>query len=506
MEKKNLLKILGLFLLLIVLGLITFFMPVRKVTKKGAAGTGSITLQPASGSVAVNAESTIQVILNNPGEKKISFVDVRLDYNKTVLEVTNFTPNAEAFPTDLTASDPVLLGRDSGQAKLQALNSTNNLKSTTTILIGTIRVKGKSAGTSPITVNESASQIVHENIGSTDLVLALSGSTGSTYTVTGGAVAPLSCTNISVDQQSVAKGQSVNVSWNRGTDTGIAALFVKKSGTNNWKHIHSEDVNSAVVSTDSLDLGVYDVSVNVFDKDCTDKLMCINYASGAGATGLEGRQYEVSACPTDGSDARVDLDVYTACTNTCRTIFTVTQPGAGSPVLDFKIKFQGVDSEKEDQKVKVIVKKEGMLVKSFTDVSVSADEDGLYSGSATLTDVPAGDGYAILVKGPKHLAKKFCVNRPTARCVGNGSITLTTGVNTYDFSTQDLPAGDLPNPANNMQQDGVVNSVDYSLWHSRIYREDTDSLVVADLDFNGIVNSADWGLMRITLETRYEED
>ncbi len=505
MEKKSLLKILGLFLLLIVLGLVTFFMPVRTVTKKGAAGTGSISLQPATGTIAVNGESTIQINLNNPGNKRISFVDVRLNYDRAVLEVTNFTPNSEAFPTDLTANDPVLLGRDSGQAKLQALNSTNNLKSETTILIGTIRVKGKTAGTSTIIVDETASQIVHENIGSTDLVLALSGSTGSTYTVTGGTVPALSCTNISVDQQSVAKGQSVNVSWNKGTDTGISALFVRKSGTTNWIHIHSGDVSSAAVSTSSLDLGAYDVSVNVFDKDCTDKLMCINYASGAGATGLEGRQYEVSACPTDGSDTRVHPDDYTACTNTCRTTFTVTEPGAGSPVLNFKVKFQGVDSDKEDQKMKVIVKK-GELVKSFTNVNVSADADGLYSGSVTLTDVPTGTDYAILIKGPKHLAKKCCENRPSTRCTGNGNISLTTGVNDYDFSTQELPAGDLPNPADNMQQDGVVNSVDYSLWNARFGREDADSLAVADLDLNGVVNSADWGLMRITLETRYEED
>jgi len=185
---------------------------------------------------------------------------------------------------------------------------------------------------------------------------------------------------------------------------------------------------------------------------------------------------------------------------------TPTTPPGGNPVLNFKIKFQGVTVKRADQKVKVIVKK-GSLNKTFGDVSVVSDDNGIYSGSVTLTEVPAGGNYKIFIKGPKHLARKFCENNQAGRCVGSGKVTLAAGANTFDFSKIVLEAGDLPNPSDSNKQDGVVNSVDYSLWKSRIGNEDADSLAVADVNFDGIVNfTGDWMLMRVTLETKYEEE
>lgn len=184
---------------------------------------------------------------------------------------------------------------------------------------------------------------------------------------------------------------------------------------------------------------------------------------------------------------------------------TVTPPAGGWPVLNFKVKFQGVASKSADQKVRIVVKKAG-LDKTFNNVNVVASDNGIYSGSVTLTDVPAADNYRISIKGPKHLSRKFCENNQAVRCVGTGRIALAGGANTLDFSKIVLEAGDLPNPNEGAKQDGVANSIDYSLWKARIGKEDNDSLAVADINFDGVVNQIDWQLMRVTLETKYEEE
>lgn len=184
---------------------------------------------------------------------------------------------------------------------------------------------------------------------------------------------------------------------------------------------------------------------------------------------------------------------------------TVTPPTGGWPILNFKVKFQGVASKRADQKVRVVVKKSA-LDKTFNNVNVVADDNGIYSGSVTLTDVPAGNNYRISIKGPKHLSRKFCENNQAVRCVGAGKIALVGGANSLDFSKIVLEAGDLPNPNEGAKQDGVANSIDYSLWKARIGKEDNDNLAVADVNFDGVVNQIDWQLMRVTLETKYEEE
>lgn len=187
---------------------------------------------------------------------------------------------------------------------------------------------------------------------------------------------------------------------------------------------------------------------------------------------------------------------------------TPTQPASpGTPVLNFKVKFQGITQKRADQKVKVIVQK-GDFTKTFADVNVTANDSGLYAGSVTLDEVMPGAGYTIFVKGPKHLSRRFCADNQAERCSSNrnGTITLAAGQNNLDFSKINLLAGDLPDPADDWKQSGVVNSLDYSLFQARLLKDDEDSLKVADVDLSGQVNAGDWLIMRLTLETAYDED
>lgn len=184
-------------------------------------------------------------------------------------------------------------------------------------------------------------------------------------------------------------------------------------------------------------------------------------------------------------------------------------PPEGTPVLNFKITFAGVaDSSKvkEVPKVSVKIKKGFDLVAEFADVALQPAEGAAFRGRLVLTGVDPGDNLTIYIKGPKHLARKFCQNNQTERCTGMGKISLKPGENNFDFTRLSLEPGDLPDPTKNMAQDGVVNSDDLSRLKLRLGKTDSSDLAIADLDFNGVVNTRDVVLFLQTLSTKYEEE
>lgn len=182
-----------------------------------------------------------------------------------------------------------------------------------------------------------------------------------------------------------------------------------------------------------------------------------------------------------------------------------TAPPANRVILNFSVKFQGVARNAGVKQVLVRVKN-GTFEESIPNVNVTADDTGLYSGRVTLATTAPGTGYAVFIKGPMHLAKKFCANNQTRRCVGNGLLAFVLGENTFDFSRVVLEAGDLPDPNNGNLQDGVANSVDYSLARNRWLSTASADLTIADVNYDGIVEITDSTLIRQTIETRYEDE
>ncbi len=116
-----------------------------------------------------------------------------------------------------------------------------------------------------------------------------------------------------------------------------------------------------------------------------------------------------------------------------------------------------------------------------------------------------GAGYSLIIKGEKHVARKFC--KPTGQtgpCRSGEFLTITAGRQAFDFSGLPLDPGDLP------EQDGRADSADFAKIKSLMSRAcsqlTTAEKKMADLDYNGCVNIADAFLMRKTLETRYDEN
>jgi len=179
-------------------------------------------------------------------------------------------------------------------------------------------------------------------------------------------------------------------------------------------------------------------------------------------------------------------------------------PEGGWPVLNFSVKFGGTEYavgdqkvivDVPDQKVKLVVKRGGFR-KEFDGVDLVFDDQAIGWGSVELVGVTPGGGYAVLIKGPVHLARKFCSNKQKERCqLGEENISLVPGDNNYDWTGLNLEPGDI-------NLDGRVDSTDFSRIKSSLGNQSGKE----DINFNGIVNSQDIVLLLDTLNTKYEEE
>lgn len=559
MDRKNFLKIFGLSLAVVVLATLTVLLPKRVVTtKKAAFGTVNVLLEPKALSLSVGEEKTINIYLDNPTNKKISFVDLKLAFNKAILEITKFESDQTNFPNNLTGTDPGLLGKETGRANLQALNIGASLANYSSILFGTITIKGKAEGVSAMTIAKDSSQIVGENIGELDKILAIGTTQDGSYTVTpaGGVTPTPTQPAASLKIFTTSQEYTGNLGGLAGADakcqalasaaglTGTFKAWLSDSNTNAKDRFMTQNLpyyrtDNVIVANSLADLIDGSLSSSI-SKDQQGTTIpsgggTYNVFTGTDRYGVKKNGYvcndwtsslEEDSCSL-GSSMYTDYQWTEGneATSICSFPFrlfcledtppvppevTVTPtatatPLPNQPVLNFSIKFQGVNQERADQKVKVRVVK-GALDKSFTDINVIAGSAGIYSGGVTLNGVTAGSGYKIFIKGPKHLAKKFCSDNQDSRCPGEGNITLVAGENNFDFSKEVLEAGDVPDPNNGGRQNGVVNSVDYSLIQNRMGKGSPADLAVADLNFDDAVNSSDVVLARNTLETKYEDD
>jgi hypothetical protein len=232
--------------------------------------------------------------------------------------------------------------------------------------------------------------------------------------------------------------------------------------------------------------------------------------------------------PTGGITGTPTPTVTPGATGTPTPTGTITP---GQVQIRFKIKFAGVETQKPDQKVKVWVNS-GFLNSTLaiydnvnvTAVNTSTDAalpNWVYQ-SEILTlptefdsQINEYNGYYLLIKGPKHLATRYCSsvnqNRPcslpqikiSGLCLGFGCYS---GIYEFDFTGYPLPAGDLPLTQTG-GQDGVVNSID-AVALTNCFETPTDAACIAkaDLNFDDIITSADTIIMNNSIYTRWEDD
>src|SRR3989344_4468191 len=190
--------------------------------------------------------------------------------------------------------------------------------------------------------------------------------------------------------------------------------------------------------------------------------------------------------------------------------FTPTPtPPQGGITIEFKIKFSGVTGGAA-QGAKVTARFVRNDINLITPpILFTHDGNGVYKATIcwSRSYLPAGPGYTIILKGEKHVARKFCKQTGQIEpCVGNESITLPSGTLTsvFDFSGLPLDPGDLP------PQDGKADMADFDIIKSLLTKPcsalTAQEKATADLNYNGCIDIADVFLMRKTLETRYDEN
>lgn len=177
--------------------------------------------------------------------------------------------------------------------------------------------------------------------------------------------------------------------------------------------------------------------------------------------------------------------------------------------IRLKLKFQGILKKPKDEfnqmDVKISVVKEGEAQGGFILGDFKSDEFGVWWGlpiGINPLDITAK--YKIYIKGPKHLQKKICDQNPTESWPGTyscsqGEITFHEGENDLDFSNILLLVGDLPD------QDGLVTSYDTSLIFNNFGKIDIETLRLADVNLDGVVDTQDYSLVIGALSVKADE-
>lgn len=180
---------------------------------------------------------------------------------------------------------------------------------------------------------------------------------------------------------------------------------------------------------------------------------------------------------------------------------------AGNINLNLKLKFQGINqlpaTGQNSMLVKAIVYKEGDENPHNGNGTFIADANGIWTGTINVNFATVADKYRILIKGAQHIQKKICIDTPTEAKPGSyncatGNITLVNGDNNLNFSGIMLLVGDL-------DQNGIVDSVDFALVKNNLGKHDASTLTKADLNRDGIVNTQDFSLILAALAIRTDE-
>ena len=183
----------------------------------------------------------------------------------------------------------------------------------------------------------------------------------------------------------------------------------------------------------------------------------------------------------------------------------------GATKVTLKLKLQGIAKKPKiadpiTVKVKLQGKQAGAAAESQS-VSFSVADDGVWTGTGNFSS-PAGDGYTLFVKGPKHLQKKICDMVPTEtsggayRCT-EGRIALKAGDNTIDLTKIIMLVGDLPEKGT---QNGIIDSYDTSYVRQHLQSTKAEELAVGDLNFDGVIDAQDFSLGLAALSIKYDEE
>lgn len=169
----------------------------------------------------------------------------------------------------------------------------------------------------------------------------------------------------------------------------------------------------------------------------------------------------------------------------------------GNVRLSLKLKFQGITATPSSNNSitvtgKLLNSTAGSQPVSGTGI-FTANSSGIWSGTIGFNIPDVTGKFFLLISGDKLMAKKFCDSAPTESTSGTyhcstANITVAVGDNNLDFSKVILLQGDL-------NQDGIIDSVDFGTVKNLLSKTDATSLSKADINHDGRVDTQDVSLI-----------
>jgi len=132
------------------------------------------------------------------------------------------------------------------------------------------------------------------------------------------------------------------------------------------------------------------------------------------------------------------------------------------------------------------------------------------TGRVRLPGVVPGNGYYVIIKGPKHIAERFCLDKQEVYCPAGKTLTLKIN-NIFDFTGWPLRPGDISGATAGVQ-DGKIDSVDWSFLVQALISDDEEKRERANLNYDldadnkQIIAGNDIRLFVETMQTKYDDD
>lgn len=197
----------------------------------------------------------------------------------------------------------------------------------------------------------------------------------------------------------------------------------------------------------------------------------------------------------------------------CQAVDT-TVPQGETPVLNFKISFQGVTASSKcavNWPLQITVLAGGVNkvypnVVAIRDVNIT--DKAVYIGTVSLAGFTHKKDIAVFFKGPKHIQTKYGVdNQKAFYNIAGGQIDLSDPMKVYDFSNYPLLAGDVTGDVKEVQ-DGVIDGRDFSYIKAEVEKRTEvaeGSNMLADINGNCKLESQDITFMMLSLKDKQEQ-
>ena len=497
---------------------------------RAAVDRVDLTLSPKSGALKVGEEKTV-VLLIKPqlidGNEKISGIDLTIaaEGNISILGLTPPAPFPLGSNTNLKGAQLINDVKEK-QARIAYVytNPSNELSS---VLQIQLRIKGTAPGSGKLVINKEKTEIAGIAIGN---IFELGLVDETSYSVSGQA-GPSVTLQISPKTTQKEVGEAFPLTFqivNTPEGKGISAFTINLSYDKDLLEIISVgDPIDAVTNgdKDKFTQGKKEINQNKGEiilsylstvaQDQLPKKPKIEIQVKGKKTGTG--EFKIVSAQVTGNISKNEYQTsienasYDIVSDGGPTNTPVPTGGTdGNVKLNLKLKFQGILGKPADalNKMAVKIKLLNELTETATDyksADFTADDKGVWSGNTSF-NIDVNAKYILYVKGPYHIQKKICDEKPietadgTYSCI-KGNISLKKGYNdVFDLTGIILLVGDLPD------QNGAVDAYDISLVRNNLGKTDETSVANSDVNRDGIVDTQDYSSIIAALSIKQDEE